>query len=189
LRAPGIRGGIADRPALDRRRARGNADDDLGALHPPRAEVRARLGDEVLDHVLGDLEVGDHAVAQRADGAQVLGRLAEHQLGVVADARTLCTPLIVSIATTDGSASTTRDRAGRRPCWPSQVDRQVRRSEPQHLQYRHFCVPPMLPGEGADGDRRRFLSGRLTSSAPLRGQRCLNLDERGRDVRERPRRA
>ena len=39
----------------------------------------------MLDHLLGDFEVGDHAAAQRADGAQVGGRLAQHQLGIVAD--------------------------------------------------------------------------------------------------------
>ena len=35
--------------------------------------------------VLGDFEVGDHAVAQRTDRAQILRSPAEHQLGVVAD--------------------------------------------------------------------------------------------------------
>ena len=44
-----------------------------------------RLLDEMLDHPLGDLEVGDHAVAQRADGLDVGGGLAHHQLGVGAD--------------------------------------------------------------------------------------------------------
>jgi hypothetical protein len=41
-----------------------------------------RLVDEVLDHLLGDVDVGDHAVAQRPDGLDVVGRLAHHQLGV-----------------------------------------------------------------------------------------------------------
>ena len=44
-----------------------------------------RLADEMLDHLLGDLEVGDDPGAQRADGLDVAGRLAHHQLGVVAD--------------------------------------------------------------------------------------------------------
>ena len=43
------------------------------------------LVDEVLDHLLGDVDVGDDAVAQRADGLDLVGRLAHHQLGVVAD--------------------------------------------------------------------------------------------------------
>ena len=47
------------------------------------AVVRAR--DEVAEHRLGDLEVGDDAVAQRADRDDVARRAAEHLLGFVAD--------------------------------------------------------------------------------------------------------
>ena len=43
------------------------------------------LADEVLDHLLGDFEVGDDAVAHRADRLDVAGRAAQHHLGVVAD--------------------------------------------------------------------------------------------------------
>ena len=51
------------------------------------------LADEVLDHLLGDFEVGDDAVAQRADGLDVAGRAAEHQLGLLADREDLpCGP-------------------------------------------------------------------------------------------------
>ena len=39
----------------------------------------------MLDHLLGDLEVGDDPIAQGADGAKVGRGLAKHQLGVVAD--------------------------------------------------------------------------------------------------------
>jgi hypothetical protein len=39
----------------------------------------------MLDHFLGDFDVGDDAVAQRADRFDVVGRLAHHHLGVVAD--------------------------------------------------------------------------------------------------------
>ena len=42
------------------------------------------LADEVLDHLLGDFEVGDDAVAHGADGLDVAGRAAQHHLGVVA---------------------------------------------------------------------------------------------------------
>ena len=44
-----------------------------------------RFADEMLDHLLGDLEVGDDARPQRPDGLNILGRLAHHQLGVVTD--------------------------------------------------------------------------------------------------------
>jgi hypothetical protein len=47
------------------------------------------LADEMLDHLLRHLEIGDHAVAQRADGLDVAGRAAEHQLGLVAHGQDL----------------------------------------------------------------------------------------------------
>ena len=43
------------------------------------------LVNEVLDHLLGDIDVGDDAVAKRPDGLDLVGGLAHHQLGVVAD--------------------------------------------------------------------------------------------------------
>ena len=51
------------------------------------------LVNEVLDHLLGDIDVGDDAVAQRADGLDLVGRLAHHQLGVVADRLDLLDPV------------------------------------------------------------------------------------------------
>src|SRR5689334_14617825 len=39
----------------------------------------------MLDHLLGDFEVGDHAAAKRTNGFDVLGRLAHHEFGIVAD--------------------------------------------------------------------------------------------------------
>src|SRR5205814_9256249 len=70
---------LADRAALDLRRAAGHADDDARA----RLEHRARMDhlDELLEHLLGDGEVGDHAVFHRADGFDVAGHLAQHRLG------------------------------------------------------------------------------------------------------------
>ena len=83
LAGAGVGGGVADRAALDRGRARGHADHDLGIAE--QAALAVHLADEVLDHLLGDFDVGDHAVAQGADRLDVVGRLAHHQLGVVAD--------------------------------------------------------------------------------------------------------
>ena len=40
---------------------------------------------ELLEHLFGDGEVGDHAVFHRPDGRDVAGRLAEHLLGRSAD--------------------------------------------------------------------------------------------------------
>ena len=89
----GVGDRVADRAALDRGRARGNADDDLGPAREA-ARTAVRLADEMLDHLLGDLEVGDHAGAQGTDGAEVVGRLADHQLGVVADRADLANAVV-----------------------------------------------------------------------------------------------
>src|SRR6185369_9029130 len=79
-----IRRRVANRAALDRGRSAGHADYDLGEA--PGAHLAAMyLVDEVLDHLLGDVDVGDDAVAQRADRLDLIGRLAHHQLGVFAD--------------------------------------------------------------------------------------------------------
>ena len=41
--------------------------------------------DELLEHLLGDGEVGNHAVFHGADGFDVAGHLAQHGLGFLAD--------------------------------------------------------------------------------------------------------
>ena len=41
--------------------------------------------DELLEHLLGDGEVGDHAVLHRADRLDVTGHLAQHGLGFFAN--------------------------------------------------------------------------------------------------------
>ena len=73
--------GIADRAAFDRGRTRGDADRDFGVAE--QAPLAVHLADEVLDHLFGHVEIGDHAVAQRADGLDAVGRLAHHHLGIV----------------------------------------------------------------------------------------------------------
>ena len=41
--------------------------------------------DELLEHLLGDGEVGDHAILHRADGLDVARHLAQHGLGFPAN--------------------------------------------------------------------------------------------------------
>ena len=43
------------------------------------------LADEMLDHLFRHFEIGDHAVAHRADRLDVAGGAPQHHLGVVAD--------------------------------------------------------------------------------------------------------
>ena len=42
------------------------------------------LANEMLDHFLGDFDVGNDAVAQGADGLDAVGGFAHHHLGVIA---------------------------------------------------------------------------------------------------------
>jgi hypothetical protein len=72
-------GAFLDRAPLDLRGAVGHADDDARARPEPLVVVD--LLDEVLEHLLGDREVRDHAVLHRADGRDVARRASEHLLG------------------------------------------------------------------------------------------------------------
>ena len=79
----GVEGGVADGALLDLGHARRDAEQH------PRPGDRARPGrgpcHEVLDHLLGHVEVADDAVAQRADRDDVGRRPADHPLGLGAD--------------------------------------------------------------------------------------------------------
>ena len=60
----------------------GHADHDA-RMHQHLAAVR--LLNEVIQHALGDFEVGDDAVFHGPDGDDVAGRAAQHFLGFLAD--------------------------------------------------------------------------------------------------------
>ena len=77
----GAVGAVLHGAPLHLRDLRRHPDDDA---RPHEAAARLRLADEVRQHPLGRLEVGDHAVAHRADGGDVAGRAAQHLLGLVA---------------------------------------------------------------------------------------------------------
>ena len=95
-------GRVAHRAALHLGDAGGDADDHLG-LHPEDVLVDDRL-EEVAEHLLGDVEVGDDAVLERTHREDAVGRAAEHPLGLEPDALDLAGAF--SIATTEGSLST-----------------------------------------------------------------------------------
>jgi hypothetical protein len=122
-------------PAFDLGRTRGHADHHFGGLLEPAAALR--LGDEMLDHLLGDFNVGHDPVAQRSDGADIVGRLAEHQLGIVPDCADPLRP-VDRLQRDDGRfrqddalPANVDDGVGR-----TQVDSQVRRGEPEKI---HHC--------------------------------------------------
>jgi hypothetical protein len=78
----GLVAGLLDRPLLDGGDPARHAHD-----HPRLGEVAAAVHqrDEVAQHLLGGLEVGDHAVLERPDRGDVLGGAADHLLGFVPD--------------------------------------------------------------------------------------------------------
>ena len=80
----GAEGGFLHRALFDFGDAAGHRDDDARARLKERAAVM-HLVDEVPQHRLGDLEIGDDAILQRADGDDIARRAAEHALGFVAD--------------------------------------------------------------------------------------------------------
>ena len=69
--------------AFDLGRAAGHADDDARAGRKQPALVDHL--DELLEHLLGDGEVGNHAILHRADRLNIAGHLAQHGLGFLAD--------------------------------------------------------------------------------------------------------
>src|SRR5690606_28739496 len=78
LAGAGTLGGVEHGALLDGGDAGGDGDDDAGAVE---AGLAVHLADEVGEHRLGDLEVGDHAVLEGADGGDGAGGLAQHLLG------------------------------------------------------------------------------------------------------------
>ena len=78
----GVRGRILDRAFFHLGDARRNGNDHARTHHAASA---VRFADEVREHGLGDLEVGDDAVLERADGDDVARGAAEHALGLVPD--------------------------------------------------------------------------------------------------------
>ena len=115
LAGAGREAGLLDRPLLDPGDAGGNADH-----HARMGEaVLVNALDEVTQHLLGDVEVGDHTILQRPDGADRPGRAAEHPLGVDADR--------VDLA----AARVDRDHRGLREhdASPTYVDERVRGPE------------------------------------------------------------
>ena len=99
-----------------------------------REAVLVHLLDEVPEHLLGDVEVRDHAVLERADRGDRAGRPAEHPLGLDADGVHLAGALV------------DRDdrRLGQDDPAPAHVDQGVRGAQV------HGHVPATEAGEGVE---------------------------------------
>ncbi len=83
--------GLLDRTLLDRGDAARHADDHarLGEVATPVHEL-----DEVAQHLLGRVEVGDDAVLERPDRGDAVRRTTDHPLGLVADSEQLVRLLV-----------------------------------------------------------------------------------------------
>ncbi len=118
---------LAHGALLDAGDARGHAD------HDPRTHQLAPVVgalDEVAEHRLGDLEVGDDAVLDRADRLDRAGRAAEHQLGILAHRKHLLATVLNVIGhdrrlVEDHPPAFDIDKRVRRP----EIDRHVRREQ------------------------------------------------------------
>ena len=115
MRAPALRQASSHRALLHPGHAGGHADDDARM----RPAVLVHLLDEVAEHLLGDVEVGDDAVLQRPDGLDRPGRAPQHPLGLDAHG--------VHLA----GARVDRDdaRLAQHDAAPTHVDERVRRAE------------------------------------------------------------
>ncbi len=88
LAGAGVEGGVVDGALLDLGDAAGDADDDARA-RDAEAVALVHGADEVVEHALGDVEVGDDAVLEGADGDDVGRGAADHALGLGADGEDL----------------------------------------------------------------------------------------------------
>ena len=128
-----------------------------------RPAVLVHLLDEVAQHLLGHVEVGDDAVLQRPDRRDRARRAAEHPLGLDADG--------VDLA----GARVDRDdaRLGQHDAAPTHVDERVRGAEVD----RHVAaaeagqVAEEAHSERTTAARPRRLAGGRAAARPCSGRR------------------
>ena len=92
LAGTGLNARVDDGTLFDFRNAGGHADDDAGL---DKGEA-SHLVDELFQHALGHIIVGDNALTQGADGNDVAGGTAQHGLGLGAHLQQLAGILIHS---------------------------------------------------------------------------------------------
>ena len=118
---------LLDCTLLDAGHARRDADDDARV----REAMLVHLLDEVAQHLLGDVEVGDDAVLQRADRGDRPRRAAEHPLRLDADRVHLAGALVDrddrGLGEDDAAPAHVDERVG-----GAEVDGHVAAAEPGH---------------------------------------------------------
>ena len=176
-------GAVLDRALLHLRDLARYADDNARA-HPDVPVVR--LLDEVGQHLLGDLEVGDDAVLHRLDRDDIAGRAAQHVLRVLADR------LDAAVHLVDGDnrgfvhddALPARVHAG---IGGAEIDRQVTRKQRQHRTKTQTLTPSEEPACWLSARRRGLNTVLPAIFDTVHGGvgRLHQLVRRGRHIRKR----
>ena len=133
LAGAGREAGLLDRPLLDPGDAGGDADDDARVGEA----VGVHLLDEVAQHLLGDVEVGDHPVLERPDRGDRAGGAAQHPLRLDADRVDLAGVGVDrhhrGLGEDDAASAHVDERVGR-----AEVDGHVAAAEPSEIaEYAH----------------------------------------------------
>ena len=118
---------LLDGALLDPGDARRDADDDARV----REAVLVDLLDEVAEHLLGDVEVGDDAVLERADRLDRARRAAEHPLRLDSDRVHLAGALVDRDDRGLGEHDAAPAHVDERVCG-AEIDRHVAAAEPCH---------------------------------------------------------
>ena len=134
-----------------------------------REAVVVHLLDEVAQHLLGHVEVGDDAVLQRADRGDRPGRAAEHALGLDPDGVHLARALVDRddrrLGEHDAAAAHVDERVG---C--AEVDSHLAAAETADVPQR------LMISQKSNDNLCRAIAGHdlgLTPAVPLRGQTFL----------------
>src|SRR5262249_49854706 len=139
LAGAGAEGGLLDRALLDAGDPGGDADDDARVCET----VLVDLLDEVTEHLLRDVEVGDDAVLERTERRDRPARTAEPPLRLDTDGVALAAALVHPdhrrLAQHDAAAPDVDQRIR-----GAEVDRHVAAAEPGHLGENPHCPAPSL---------------------------------------------
>ena len=119
--------GLFNRTLLDARHTRRNADNDA-RMGPA---VLMDLVDEMAEHLLRHLKVGDHAVLERANGYDRCRSTTKHALGLNADGQDSACHLIKRYHGWFGQHDATPAHVDERICRP-EIDRHVSAAEAKH---------------------------------------------------------
>jgi hypothetical protein len=123
-------------------RSAGNANHNLGIAE--QLALAVHFLDKMLDHLLGHIDVRDHAIAQRPNGFDAVRRFAHHHLRVIADGFDF-------FYTVDGFNRDNRwfvENDSLAACInhrirSAEVDRQILRTELEQI-FKHICVRNFL---------------------------------------------